>query len=205
MDMRLQLLLEQFDWAREIAQARLDGNVSPASLPEGVPLTPRKGSGRLTDEEYLWEPVPGSWSVRRRAEAASPQPFGAGEWVMDRAHGDLDPPPITTIAWRLSHLYADFTSSWEWTFGERRPVDQIDFTPSADLALQRLWTAVDRWRSSVATVTPEQLDTVGFNQQPNSSAPEEPYVDTLWFTNLEFIHHMAEIALLRDLWQHRAA
>jgi hypothetical protein len=27
---------------------------------------------------------------------------------------------------------------------------------------------------------------------------------TVWWTNLEFIHHMAEIALLRDLWQARS-
>jgi hypothetical protein len=26
----------------------------------------------------------------------------------------------------------------------------------------------------------------------------------VWWTNLEFIHHMAEIALLRDLWRARS-
>jgi hypothetical protein len=52
---RLGVLLDQLDRAREIAQARLDGLASPASLPEGGPLAPRKGDGPLTDEEYLWE------------------------------------------------------------------------------------------------------------------------------------------------------
>jgi hypothetical protein len=46
---RLGLLLDQFDRAREIAQARLDGLASPASLPEGEPLPPRKGDGPLSD------------------------------------------------------------------------------------------------------------------------------------------------------------
>ena len=57
---RLGVLLDQLDFAREIAQARLDGLVSPASLPKGAPLPPRRGDGPLTDEEYLWEPVPGA-------------------------------------------------------------------------------------------------------------------------------------------------
>jgi hypothetical protein len=38
---RLGVLLDQLDFAREIAQARLDGLVSPASLPKGAPLPPR--------------------------------------------------------------------------------------------------------------------------------------------------------------------
>ncbi len=45
---RLELLLEQFDQAREMAQVRLRG---------------------LGDDKYRWEPVPGCWSVRRRGEA----------------------------------------------------------------------------------------------------------------------------------------
>jgi hypothetical protein len=142
---RLGLLLDQFDRAREIAQARLEGMVSPASLPDGTPISPRQGSGRLTDEEYLWEPTPGAWSIRRRGHASSPKPFGPGEWVLDDASGDPDPTPVTTIAWRLGHLHLDFAGTWEWTFGERRPPDLlVDFTPSADLpwsASGPLWTA----------------------------------------------------------------
>jgi hypothetical protein len=38
---RLGVLLDQLDFAREIAQARLDGLASPASLPKGAPLAPR--------------------------------------------------------------------------------------------------------------------------------------------------------------------
>jgi hypothetical protein len=59
---RLSLLVDQLDRAREIAEVRLTG---------------------LGDEEYLWEPAPGAWSIRRRCEAASSRPFGPGEWVLD--------------------------------------------------------------------------------------------------------------------------
>jgi hypothetical protein len=201
------VLLDQFDFAREITQARLDGLVSPASLPKGAPLPPRTGDGPLTDEEYLWEPAPGAWSLRRRGEAASPRPFGPGEWQIDDAPGDPDPTPITTIAWRLGHLHVDFAGSWEWTFGGRRrpPTELVDFSPSAAVALERFWATVDRWRNSVAAVTPEQLDTVGYSQYPWSDAAELPYIAVIWAANLEFIHHMAEIALLRDLYRTRPA
>jgi hypothetical protein len=203
---RLGVLLDQLDRAREIAKARLDGLASPASLPEGEPLAPRKGDGPLTDEEYLWEPAPGAWSLRRRGEAKSPRPFGPGEWLLDDVPGDPDPTPVTTIAWRVGHLHWCFAGEWEWTFGERRrpPAELVDFSPSAAVALERLWSTMDRWRDSVAAMTDEQLDTVGFGQNPNSDAAEVPFITVIWAGNVEFIHHMAEIALLRDLYRTRS-
>jgi len=202
---RLGVLLDQLDFARRIAQARLDGLASPASLPKGAPLPPRADEGPLTDEEYLWEPAPGAWSIRRSGEAASPRPFGPGEWLLDDAPGDPDPTPVTTIAWRLGHLHSDVAGRWEWTFGERRrPLDQlVDFNPSAAVALERFWTTLDRWRDSVAAMTPEQLDTVGFGQCPWTDDAEVPFITVIWEANIELIHHMAEIALLRDLYRTR--
>ncbi|RKN06442.1 DinB family protein [Streptomyces radicis] len=225
---RLGLLLDQFDKAREMGQVRLAG---------------------LGDEEYLWEPVPGCWSIRRRGEAETPRAFGPGDWLLDRGAPDIpaseyaeiarqaaggmsvakiaedwsvsaerveevlahtgpvepDETPVTTIAWRLSHLHFCFAGSWEWTFGERRvdPTLLVDFTPDAAVAVERFWALMDRWRDSIATVTEAQLDTVGFSQYPYGSDPDEPYASALAGCNLEFIHHMAEIALLRDLWRAR--
>ncbi|MET9831201.1 DinB family protein [Streptomyces sp. NPDC006385] len=227
---RLGVLIDQFDKARETAQVRLTG---------------------LSDEEYLWEPVPGCWSIRRRDEAVTPRAFGPGAWVLDQGAADIpaseyaevarqaaggmsvdkiaedwgvsvervdevlahtgepepDAAPVTTIAWRLGHLHFHFAGGWEWTFGERRqePKLLVDFTPSADLALERYWALMDRWRDSVAALTDEQLDRVGFSQYPYASDADEPYISVLWGANYEFIHHMAEIALLRDLWRARFA
>ncbi|MFD4257898.1 DinB family protein [Streptomyces sp. NPDC058534] len=226
---RLGLLLDQFDQAREMAQVRLAG---------------------LGDEEYLWEPVTGCWSIRRRSEAATPRAYGPGEWVLDKGAPDIpaneyaevarqvadgmsvakiavdwsvsverveqvlahtgEPPPdeapFTTLAWRLGHLHSCFAGQWEWTFGERRqdPRLLVDFTPSADVALERFWAVIDRWRAAVAAVTDEQLDTVGFSQYPYGSDPDDPYITVVAGANLEFIHHMSEIAVLRDLWRLRS-
>ena len=112
---------------------------------------------------------------------------------------------MTTIAWRLGHLHLDIAGRWEWTFGERRrPPDQlVDFNPSAAVALERFWTTLDRWRDSVAAMTPEQLDTVGFGQCPWTDDAEVPFITVIWEANIELIHHMAEIALLRDLYRTR--
>ncbi|WP_392667964.1 DinB family protein [Streptomyces sp. LN785] len=222
------LLLDQFDQAREMAKVRLTG---------------------LGDAEYLWEPVAGCWSIRRRGEAVTPRAYGPGEWVIDKGAPDIpaseyaevarqaaggmtiakiaedwsvsvarveeilahngapepDHVPVTTIAWRLGHLHSCFAGQWEWTFGERRqePKLLVDFTPSADLGLKRFWALIDRWRDSVAAVTDEQLDTVGFSQYPYGSDPDDPFITVLAGANLEFIHHMAEISLLRDLWRAR--
>lgn len=226
---RLDLLLEQFDQAREMAQVRLTG---------------------LGDEEFLWEPVPGAWSIRRRGEAVTPRAFGPGEWLLDQGAPDIPPSeyaevarqaaggmtvdkiaedwsvtverveevlahtgepapddaPFTTIAWRLGHLHFHFAGPWEWTFGERRrePKLLVDFTPSAAQALERFWPVIDRWRADVATVTEEQLDTVGFSQYPYGSHPDDPFASVVAGANLEFIHHMAEIGVLRDLWRARS-
>src|SRR6266545_5541585 len=48
----------------------------------------------LTDDEYLWEPVPGAWSIRP----------GDDGLVIDWAYPEPQPPPVTTIAWRLTHV-----------------------------------------------------------------------------------------------------
>ena len=203
---RLTVLIAQFDRAYEIAKARLDGFVSPASLPEDAELTKRQAGGNtLTDEEYLWRPTANTWTIHPRSEITTSKAFGAGDWVLDNESFDPDPAPVATIAWRIGHLHSTFAGRLEWTFGGRHisPKELVDFSPSADKALAQLWSTLDEWREKLLTLTDEQLDQIGFGQYPNGSDPEEPFISVIWWTNLELIHHMAEIALLRDLWRER--
>ncbi len=65
----------------------------------------------LTTEEFLWEPVPGCWTVHCGQN---------GHWVVDYAEPAPDPPPLTTIAWRLLHLAECKVMYHEYAFGERR-------------------------------------------------------------------------------------
>ena len=148
--------------------------------------------------------MPGCWSIRRREESSTPGAYGAGDWVIDFG-GRPDPQPVTTIAWRLGHLVAMFRDRWEWTFGSRSIAPEVntEFTPSADEALDQLWTAARRWADGLAGLTDEQLDTVGFGQYPHGLDPQLPIVSIVWWMNREFIHHAAEVALLRDLYRRR--
>ena len=176
---RLGLLLDQFDSSRGISRDRLAG---------------------LTDAEYLWEPAPSCWSIRRRSETTR-SGFGAGEWVLESERPEPQPAPVTTIAWRLGHLYAGFSLRWEWTFGGRQKLwDSVEFTPSAAEALDRFWALLDRWRDSVGAMTDEQLDTVGFGQWPHGLDRQLPFICIVWWTNRELIHHLSEVSVLRDLW-----
>jgi hypothetical protein len=184
---RLGILVDQLASSCEFAQARLDG---------------------ISNEEFLWEPAPGSWSVRPRGSARTSDAYGPGEWVMDFVvKNPLGRGPVTTIAWRLGHLASMFAGRWEWTFGDRATAPEllVDFTPIARRAVDGLWPLVDRWRADLDTLTEEQLDVPGFGQYPRGLDPQLPFVAIVWWMNREFIHHIAEIALLRDLWQARSA
>ena len=78
-------------------------------LVESKDLSMDRLSG-LTAEEYLWEPYPGMWSVRPRAEARTPDAYGPGEWMLDhdRSIDAFAAGPLTTIAWRIGHLTIGF-------------------------------------------------------------------------------------------------
>ncbi|AZM49873.1 hypothetical protein DMB38_32460 [Streptomyces sp. WAC 06738] len=225
---RLSLLLDQFDMAREAAELRLAGLGDEEFRWEPVPgcwsvrrrseaVTPRaygpgewvldKGAADIPHSEYagVVQDVAGGMPVEKVARDWDVSVERVREVLAHTGPLEPDETPVTTIAWRLGHLHSGIAGGWEWTFGERRrdPKLLVDFTPSAELALARFWADVDRWRESVATVTEEQLDTVGFSQNPYASDADNAYVEVLWAGNLEFIHHMAEIALLRDLWRAR--
>ena len=174
-----------------------------AQLETSVQITRDRLTG-LTDDEYFWEPAPGAWSVRRPGESTAPEPLGPGEWLLDWGRRP-DPEPVTTIAWRLGHLISMFHGRYDWTFGTRSiPLDRdTDFSPSADGALAQLWAAAERWGTGVAGLTDEQLDTVGFGQWPGGLDPKLPIISIVWWLNREFIHHAAEVALLRDLHARR--
>src|SRR5436190_21445171 len=65
-------------------------------------LRPRLAT--LSDDEYLWEPTPGSWTIRPRTETNTPLAAGAEDLVIDWDYPPPTPPPLTTIAWRLGHV-----------------------------------------------------------------------------------------------------
>jgi DinB family protein len=180
------------DWSKELID-QLDWHW-------GNHLRPRLDG--LTDDEYLWEPVPGCWSVRPRAEATSPMATGPGDTVIDYAYPEPDPPPVTTIAWRIGHITLVFGQRAANHFGDGG-VDYatIDWplTAAGGLELLDHWYAA--WLDGIKGLDADALARpCGPHEGPYA---EYPFATLILHINREAIHHGAEVALLRDLYAHR--
>jgi hypothetical protein len=157
----------------------------------------------LTHDEYFWEPVPGCWSVRPRAEARTEIVGGSGDFVAEYAFPEPDPPPVTTIAWRLAHLRVGVFGERNASHFGRDPIDYRTavYAGDAATALAELDDEYARWCKGVASLGLEGLARpVGPAEGPWA---EHPYAALVFHINREVIHHGAEILLLRDLYRHR--
>lgn len=160
---------------------------------------------RITDEEYRWEPVPGCWSIRRHADGPGPGAklvYGAGEWGADGGRPHPQPPPFTTLAWRLGHLSLMLAGRADHTVGTHSLTsDAYRFHGDAAGGVEAFDTAARAWRTALVSADDAALDQVGRSGYPDGSDPEEPFIDVVWWVNQELLHHGAEIALLRDLYR----
>jgi hypothetical protein len=176
-------LLEQLTWHWDNqARPRLDG---------------------LTDDEYRWEPVPGAWNLRPRGEARTPMAAGAGDLVLDFAYPQPEPAPVTTIAWRLAHVIVGIFGARNASHFGGPPMDYQSFAYAATAkeALEQLDEGYARWVAGVRGLDEERLAVpVGPAEGPYA---ELPYATLVLHINREAIHHLAEVALLRDLYAHR--
>ena len=140
----------------------------------------------LSDEEYLWEPAPLAWSVRGT-------PAGVR---FDFGLMPVEPAPITTIAWRLTHiidLLREDRCPRILGVEPEADVDEVWITTSAVEALSLLDRSFATWRGYLEATDPEHLHD-----------PSDGWTDRFTFALHiidELIHHAAEIGLLRDLYQ----
>jgi hypothetical protein len=193
-DKPLAVLIEQLDAPWEMLDARLTGR-KPWSDDKPNP------DAYLTDDEYFWEPVAGCWSLRRRGEAASPRPLGKGVWLLDGAPQLPRPAPFTTIAWRMCHICVSPLFRYEYTFGSHSlTMDDIVWPSTAQEAVKFLRDTHMKWRNALETVSAEDAVKVGLSQNPMGRDPDERFIDLVAWTNIEFAHHAAEIACVRDLY-----
>lgn len=161
----------------------------------------------LTDEEYLWEPAPGTWTLRRRENPApetATYRAGSGEWLVDYGSPEPVPAPVTSIAWRVAHLVVGVFGARNHSHFGAPPAEYgtWDYAGTADEALRQLDEAYAAWSAGVLRLTEEDLwCDVGEAEGPWWT---EPMITLVLHINREAIHHMAEIALLRDLWVHRS-
>jgi hypothetical protein len=184
-----QQLAEQLQWHwDEHARPRLDG---------------------LGDAEYHWEPVAGSWDVRLRTESGQAFQPGSGDWTCDFALPEPDPAPVTTIAWRIAHLavgvfgaraQSHFDAQFEWGAAD---YNAWEFAGTAAEGLRQLDVTYAAWMDGVRGLSADDLRRqVGDAEGPWAS---HPMGELVLHISREAIHHLAEIALLRDLYLRQGA
>jgi hypothetical protein len=152
----------------------------------------------LTDDEYFWEPVDRAWSVRRTAD---------GVVALD---GDgvrpPDPPPVTTIAWRVMHIAVGvFATRASTFFGDGTGGDMFDerhrppLPGSAAAGLALLESSYQRWRDGLLSLDERAfLEPLG---PRGSYFADQPMAALALHLNRETMHHGGEIGLLRDLYR----
>ncbi len=178
-----QQLLDQLDWhwSRQL-RPRLDG---------------------LTDDEYFWEPVRGCWSVHRRGESTAPIAAGAGAFTIDFAMPAPQPPPLTTIAWRLGHIIVGVLGMRVANHfnGPAADYQTFEYAGTAADALRQLDQTYAAWADGARGLGAAGLARAcGPAEGPFA---EYPMATLVLHINREVLHHGAEIALLRDLYLHR--
>jgi hypothetical protein len=157
----------------------------------------------LTDEEYLWEPVPGCWNVRPRGTGDAPVQAGSGEFTIDFAFPEPDPAPVTTIAWRIGHLVVGVLGARVAAHfgGPTADYETWRYAGTAAGGLAQLDDGYRRWVDGVRALGEEGLARA--SGPAEGSYAEAPLAALVAHIHREVIHHGAEIALLRDLYAHR--
>jgi len=151
----------------------------------------------LTDDEYFWEPVPGCWSVR----AAD-----GGAFRADGPQDPPEPPPVTTIAWRMMHIAvgcftirtsAFFDNAGGDMFDPRHIPADLPHTAAGGLAF--LHDSYRRWHDRIAALDDVAMRTPLGPKGAYFSA--EPMAALIMHVNRETMHHGGEIGVLRDLYR----
>jgi hypothetical protein len=156
----------------------------------------------LTDEEFYWEPVDGAWSVRPDANGV-PVLDGPGQ-------AQPDPPPVTTIAWRVVHIAVGvFYTRASTFFGDGSvPADADMFDPrheparlpaTAAEALALLESSYRWWVDGVLSLDEAAL--TGPIGPRGAFFADQPMASLVLHLSRETMHHGGEIGVLRDLYR----
>ncbi|NWG52905.1 MAG: DinB family protein [Hydrogenophilaceae bacterium] len=143
----------------------------------------------LTDAMCLWRPAPGAWTVRQGDD---------GAWRPDWADAEPSPAPPVTIAWLTWHM------DWWWSGlisavrnEPQRPRECVHWPGSAALVIARLDALAADWKRELDRLAEPDLESPLAYPWP---APR-PLGDALAWTNVELTKNVAEIGMLRHIYQ----
>ena len=175
----------------------------------------------LTDEELLWEPMPGSWSVQPRDKCLTPTPFVVGEWAADfdadlawAASEGKAIEPLTSIAWLFWHVGSvpartaelDFfggdheaESGWSSPYIAEHPI--FTTADEAVAAMRAGWRALE---AALRSATDEQLERPTRFWGYGGPGPMGTGAQVTGAALNEVSHHGTQMGVLRDLYRLRA-
>jgi hypothetical protein len=175
----------------------------------------------LTDDELMWEPTDGAWSVRPVAESRTATPFVTGSWEADFDAGLVTAAvegntvePMTSIAWLFWHVGSmpgraaelDFlggehtaASGWTSPYIEAHPI----FTSAGEAvsAMRTGWRALD---TALRGATDEHLERPTAFWGYGGPGPMGTGAQIVASILNEVSHHGTQIGVLRDLYHVRA-
>ncbi|MEE9507815.1 MAG: DinB family protein [Anaerolineales bacterium] len=143
----------------------------------------------LTDEEFYWQPVPNCWTVHQDDQ---------GKWISDYAEPEPDPPPFTTIGWRLVHIAACKRMYLEYAFGPGILTwDELAIPHTAEMAMTWLKEGYQNLKNALDELRDDGLSTL----RKTNWGDEWPTWRIFWAMTYHDLHHGAEISCLRDLYE----
>lgn len=120
--------------------------------------------------------------------------------MADYADPDPQPPPFTTIGWRLTHLADCKIMYHEWAFGPRRMTfPDLPGPRCAAEAVERLDSGHDLLRRDLNGLTDADLD----YPRLTNWGEQWPTWRIVWTMIDHDGHHGGEIGCLRDLFRQR--
>jgi hypothetical protein len=136
---------------------------------------------------------------RRSQSEESPEgagPGGRGE--IEQVRPDPQPAPVTTIAWRLSHLAVNvFGLRVSHYFGDGSLTHEDAERPlTAKEGVAYFREQAGQWRSHT-----QRLDAEGLARPAGPPEGDVPMASLVFHVNREALHHLAEVSLLRDLYR----
>jgi uncharacterized damage-inducible protein DinB len=143
----------------------------------------------LTDDEFWWAPVGDHWTVRQRPD---------GRWAADYAEPDPEPPPFTTIGWKLVHVAECKVMYHEYAFGEAKLAwPEIDSAHTAADAIAQLAAGHALLARDLRRLTDADLD----RPVATNWGERWPAWRIFWTMIHHDYHHGGEIGALRDLYR----
>ncbi len=173
----------------------------------------------LTDDEMFWEPVAGSWNVRRADECVTPTPFRDGDWAVDfdwdLAAAEVEDrglTPLPTIGWLLWHvgslpervtqldfLEGDRSAESGWTSPYLAPHPVFTNATDAVEAMRAGWRALDL---ALRSASDEHLEVpTRFWSYGGAPGPATTGAQIVASVLNEVSHHGTQICVLRDLYR----